>query len=226
VRLFEAGLKFTVGSEGIVQRKSVAGLALGTVNPEQWGEPQRPIDFYDVKADVEAIVQLTGRTGALHFTAARHPALHPGQSAEIRLENERLGWIGMLHPRLEKQLGFEQSVFLFELDQDRLLGRTVPRFRSLSRFPQVRRDIAVIVGETVTVDRLIECATAQGGELLREVIVFDVYRGQGVESGSKSVALGLIWQDDSETLTDTRVDAAVAKIAESLANEFDARLRD
>ena len=226
VRLFESGLKFAQGNDGIEQRKSIAGLALGAVSGEQWGEPQRPVDFYDVKADVEAIVRLTGRAASLSFAAAVHPALHPGQSAEVRLQGERLGWIGMLHPRLEKQLGFEQSVFLFVLDQDPLARRTVPKFKSLSRFPQVRRDIAVIVGEAVTVDHLIECVKGQGGDLLREIVVFDVYRGQGVEPGKKSVALGLIWQDDAETLTDARVDAVMAHVVASLANEFDARLRE
>jgi phenylalanyl-tRNA synthetase beta chain len=226
VRLFESGLKFAQRAKGIEQRKSIAGLAMGTVNEEQWGEPQRPVDFYDLKADVEAIVRLTGRSGALSFGAGAHPALHPGQTAAVSLGGERLGWIGMMHPRLEKQLGFEQSVFLFELDQDVLLRRAVPRFRSLSRFPQVRRDIAVIVDEAVTVDRLVACVQGQGGGILREAIVFDVYRGQGVDAGKKSVALGLLWQDDSETLTDARVDGAMAAVLERLAKDFEARLRD
>jgi phenylalanyl-tRNA synthetase beta chain len=226
VRLFESGLKFAQRGKGIEQRKSIAGLAMGTVNEEQWGEPQRPVDFYDLKADVEAIVRLTGRSGALSFGAGAHPALHPGQTAAVSLGGERLGWIGMMHPRLEKQLGFEQSVFLFELDQDVLLRRAVPRFRSLSRFPQVRRDIAVIVDEAVTVDRLVACVQGQGGGILREAIVFDVYRGQGVDAGKKSVALGLLWQDDSETLTDARVDGAMAAVLERLAKDFEARLRD
>jgi phenylalanyl-tRNA synthetase beta chain len=226
VRLFESGLKFAKWPQGLEQKKSIAGLALGAVNEEQWGEPQRKVDFYDVKADVEALVKLTGRLDTLAFTAGQHPALHPGQTAEIRLGGERLGWFGMLHPRLEKQLGFEQNVFLFELDQEVLLARAVPRFRSLSKFPSVRRDIAVIVAESVTVDRLTACAQEQGGGLLREVLVFDLYRGQGVEEGKKSIALGLIWQDDAETLTDARVDEAVAQVVASLAARFDARLRD
>lgn len=226
VRLFEAGYKFALGETGIAQRKSIAGLALGTVNEEQWGEARRPIDFYDLKADVEALVGLTGRFAELSFTAGGHPALHPGQTAEIRLGEAALGWIGMLHPRLEKQLGFEQNVFLFELDQDLLLGRAVPRFRSLSKFPTMRRDIAVIVAEAITADRLVACIRREGTGLLREIRVFDVYRGPGVEAGKKSVALGLLWQDESETLTDARVDDAMAKVLESLAKDFDARLRD
>jgi phenylalanyl-tRNA synthetase beta chain len=226
VRLFETGLKFALRDSGIEQRKSIAGLALGSVNPEQWGEPERRIDFYDIKADVEALARLTGRSGELGFSAGGHPALHPGQTAAIHLNGERVGWIGMLHPRLEKQLGFEQSVFLFELDQDPLLSRAIPRFHALSRFPQVRRDIAVIVAEAIPADRLSACVKRQGAGLLREALVFDVYRGQGVDAGHKSVALGLVFQDEAETLTDARVDGAVAAVLEGLAQEFSARLRE
>ena len=226
VRLFESGLKFIPSSEGLEQRKSIAWLALGPLQVEQWGEAPRPVDFHDVKADVEAVVALTGRSGWLNFTVAHHPALHPGQSAEVLLSSEPLGWIGMLHPQLEKQLGFEQRVFLVELDQTVLLGREVPRFTSISKFPSVRRDIAVIVDEAVAVGHLLEAARQQVRSLLREVVVFDVYRGPGVEEGRKSVALGLVFQDESETLVDARVDAAVASVMETLFNRFAARLRD
>jgi len=226
VRLFEAGLRFARWDAGIEQRKSLAGLAMGLVHEEQWGESSRSVDFYDIKADVEGMVKLTGREAGLEFIGAAHPALHPGQSAEIRLSGERLGWIGMLHPRLEKQLGFEQSVFLFELDQDVLLGRHIPVFHGISKFPQVRRDIAVIIDEFVTVDRLIECVKEADSSILRQVVVFDVYRGQGVETGRKSVALGLVLQDEAETLTDARVDEIVGSVLERLSREFNARLRD
>lgn len=226
VRLFESGLKFIPASAGLEQRKSIAWLALGPLHVEQWGEAPRAVDFHDLKADVEAMVALTGRSGWLNFTAAHHPALHPGQSAEVLLSSEPLGWIGMLHPQLEKQLGFDQRVFLVELDQTVLLGREVPRFAALSRFPSVRRDIAVIVDEAVAVGHLLEAARPQGGGLLREVVVFDVYRGAGVEEGRKSVALGLVFQDECETLVDARVDAAVASVLETLFTRFAARLRD
>ncbi|WP_119629517.1 phenylalanine--tRNA ligase subunit beta [Methylocaldum marinum] len=226
VRLFESGLRFARRDGGIDQRKSIGGLAIGAVHEEQWGEAARPVDFYDIKADIEGIVKLTGREASLEFAAAAHPALHPGQSAEIRLDGEHLGWVGMLHPRLEKQLSFEQSVFLFELDQDVLLRRDLPVFRGISKFPQVRRDIAVIIDESVMVDRLVECVKEADGSILRQVVVFDVYRGQGVETGRKSVALGLVLQDEAETLTDARVDETMGSILERLSKEFNARLRD
>lgn len=241
VRLFETGLRFIPHRSGLgalggaevrplngadlEQRQSIAWLAMGPLNAEQWGEPSRAVDFYDIKADIEAISGLTGRPGWLNFTAARHPALHPGQSAEVLLGAERLGWAGMLHPSLEKSLGFEHRVFLVELDLPVLLGRRVPSFNRLSRFPSVRRDIAVIVDDAVAVAHLTEAARQQGGRLLREASVFDVYRGPGVDAGKKSVALGLVWQDDDETLVDSQVDAAVAGVLETLANRFAAHLR-
>lgn len=226
VRLFETGLKFMLGPTGLQQPKSIAWLATGAVTAEQWAQPQRAIDFYDCKADVEAIVALTGRASELSFFAGAHPALHPGQSAQVFLGDERLGWVGMLHPLLEKELGFDQQVFLVELDQNALLGRAIPRFSRLSRFPQVRRDIALIVNESTPVASLVACVRRHGSGILRDVVVFDIYQGKGVETGSKSVAMGLFWQDDEETLVDARVDAAVRNVLDALAQSFDARLRD
>lgn len=226
IRLFETGLKFSGRIGEIVQRGAVAGLASGAVMPEQWGERSRPVDFFDLKADIEAIVALTGRADALRFTAKVHPALHPGQSAMIQFEGEFLGWLGMLHPKLGQQFGFEQSVFLFELEEAVLLRRAVPRFLGVSRFPQARRDIAIIVDEHVSFAELRAAVQRGAAAILREVILFDIYRGPGVEPGRKSVALGLVWQDDTETLTDARVDEAVAAVVQRLQQEFAARLRD
>jgi phenylalanyl-tRNA synthetase beta chain len=132
----------------------------------------------------------------------------------------------MLHPNLEKQLGFDQRVYLVELDQSLLLGREVPRFKPLSRYPSVRRDIALIVDADLPIGHLAEAVRQQGGSLLRDVAVFDVYRGPGVEDGQKSVALALVWQDEQETLTDSRVEAAVAQVLDMLGNRFNAHLRD
>lgn len=227
IRLFEAGLKFSRRDGEITQEKSLAGLAMGSVHPEQWGEPARAVDFFDLKADLEAILRLAGHEADALFVAGQHPALHPGQSAEVLIEGrKRLGWLGMLHPRLEKEFGFETSVYLFEVDQNLLLQRAIPAFKSLSKFPQVRRDIAVIVAEQVDATRLATSIQGQYPALIRQVLIFDVYRGQGVESGKKSIALGLVLQDDAETLTDERVDAVIADVLALLSKEFDAKLRD
>ncbi len=225
VRLFEAGLRFTRRDGLIYQEKSLAGLVLGSVHEEQWGGKLRPVDFFDVKADVEALLRLAGHEASAEFAQGRHPALHPGQSAEIRLHGQSLGFIGLLHPKLEKELGFETRVFLFELDQDLLLDRAIPAFKPLSKFPQVRRDIALLVGEKTTAAGLLGCVKKQSA-LIRQALVFDVYQGPGIEAGQKSVALGLVLQDDAETLTDARVDGVIDQVLASLAQEFNAKLRD
>jgi phenylalanyl-tRNA synthetase beta chain len=225
VRLFEAGLRFTRVEGNIIQEKSLAGLALGSVREEQWGEKTRPVDFFDMKADVEAILRLVGHERSIRFVGSKHPALHPGQSAEIILDGQRLGQLGMLHPKVERELGFESRVFLFELDQNRLLNRSIPAFKPLSKFPQVRRDIAIIVGQLVTAAALCQCVENQS-PLIRQVLVFDVYQGAGIETGNKSVALGLVLQDDVETLTDAKVDEIIADVLAHLAEEFNAKLRN
>ena len=226
VRLFESGLRFLPSAEGLQQKKGIAWLAMGPVAPEQWGEKSRPVDFFDVKADVEALIALTGKSGDLEFVPTQVAALHPGQTAEIRLAGTAIGCMGLLHPQLEKTLGFEQRVFLVAIDLDLLLARTLPRFRSLSKFPSVRRDIALNVAEQVPVGQLLDTARRHAGEFLQDVVLFDVYRGPGLESGRKSVAFGLIWQNELETLVDDQIEGWIRDVIESLARDCDARLRD
>ena len=225
VRLFETGLRFKRDKGEIFQEKSLAGLALGCVHEEQWGEKARLVDFYDSKADVEAILRLAGHERSASFVSGKHPALHPGQSAEICLHGRHVGWLGMLHPTLEKELGFETRVFLFELDQNQLLSRDIPAFKPLSKYPQVRRDLAIIVDERVTAAELRECVGSLT-PLIRHALVFDVYQGAGIASGNKSVALGLVLQDDLETLTDVKVDGVIADVLLRLAENFNAKLRE
>ena len=223
-RLFEAGQRF-LGIEVDKQEKMLAGIALGSVNPEQWGEKVRKVDFYDIKADVEAICALTGRE--IKFVSAKHSALHPGQSAEIQtIQGRSLGWLGMLHPTLEKQLGFDGNVFLFELSQTVLLERNVPVFSSLSKFPSVRRDLALLIEEEVSFEAVKQCIDDCQQKLIKQVMIFDIYRGQGVEQGYKSIALGLIMQDATQTLTDSEIDAIVNSVLDALSNKLNAKLRD
>ncbi|MDC9729652.1 MAG: phenylalanine--tRNA ligase subunit beta [Methyloprofundus sp.] len=224
VRFFESGQRF-LGTKADQQEKMLAGLVLGTVNAEQWDESARKVDFYDVKADVEAICTLTGYE--VQFVANKHPALHPGQSAEIISRDGRsLGWLGMLHPTLEKQLGFDNSVFLFELSQDVLLKRNVPAFTKLSKFPSVRRDLALLVREEVSFQQIKSCINDCQEALIKEIKVFDIYRGQGVETGYKSVALALVMQNSTETLVDSDIDAIVNKVLDALSRNISAKLRD
>lgn len=229
VRIFESGLKFVPVGKELRQEKALAWLGMGSVYSEQWGQSSREIDFFDIKADIEAIIALTGRLSQLSFESGEHPALHPGQSARISLGPEPLGWVGMLHPKLGKELGFDQRVFLVELDQSVLMGRDIPKFAALSKFPSVRRDIAVIAKRDIPNSSLIACVseTPQLDGILREVIVFDIYQDdKGIGEDLQSVALGLLLQDGEQTLIDGRVDEAVAAVIQRLANEFNAVLRD
>jgi phenylalanyl-tRNA synthetase beta chain len=226
VRLFESGLRFRREQGEIRQEKSLAGLVLGPVEEEQWGARARLADFYDVKADLQALFRHCGIDERVAYAAASHPALHPGQSARLMLDGRHLGWLGMLHPRLESELGFDGRVFLFELDQAPLLQRSLAAFQGLSKFPQVRRDIAVVVVDRIACAELVACIRRSAGELLRDVVVFDRYQGENIGAGLKSVALGLILQDDADTLTDVRVDAVMQAVVAALANEFQAKLRD
>jgi phenylalanyl-tRNA synthetase beta chain len=203
----------------------LAGLVLGAAYTEQWGEKARKVDFFDIKSDIQAIFGLTGCN--VRFSLAQQSALHPGQTAEIlSSDGERIGWMGMLHPNLEKQLGFDAQVYLFELDQNLLLNKRIPVFKSLSKYPSVRRDLALIVKEDVSVSEIISCIKGSAEPALQDVIVFDIYRGKGVEEGSKSVALSLIMQNDTQTLTDSEVDAIVSRLLTLLTNEKNAKLRD
>ena len=225
VRLFESGLRFVQKNGQTHQQKMLAGLVLGAAYSEQWSESSRKVDFYDVKADIQALFTLTGCE--VDFHSATHASLHPGQSAEIlSADGQKIGWLGMLHPNLEKQLGFDTQVFLFELDQNLMLSKRISAFRSLSKYPSVTRDLALIVNEDVTASEIINCIKKSGETALQDVIIFDVYRGKGIEEGKKSIALSLVIQDDMQTLTDSEVDAIVSRLLLLLANEKNAKLRD
>ncbi len=225
VRFFETGLRFVNKDGNTQQQKMLSGLALGSAYSEQWGVAARKVDFFDVKADVQALFSLTGCD--VQFIPAKHPALHPGQTAEIlSQQGEKIGWLGMLHPTLEKQLGFDTQVFLFELDQDLLLNKQAPKFKPLSKYPSVRRDIALLVKEEIAVSEIINCIKGCAEQTLQDIVIFDIYRGKGVEEGSKSVALSLIIQDFSQTLTDSEIDAIFSRLLETLTTKISAKLRD
>jgi phenylalanyl-tRNA synthetase beta chain len=204
----------------------VSGIAWGRALPEQWGAPDTPLDFYDVKADVEALLAATGRPAEFRFVAEPLPCLHPGRSARIYRGENACGWLGELHPELAQVHELAPAPCLYELPLEVLLPAPVPAAAPLSRFPTVRRDLAMVVKESVTFSELRRSVTVAASSLLRELEVFDVYRGPGIESGRKSVALGLILQDKSRTLTDADADAVVAAVVARLQSDVEARIRD
>lgn len=226
VRIFESGLRFRYEGDELQQEMGLGGLVSGSAAPEQWGHASRAVDFYDLKADVEALLALTVASSQFRFVPATHPALHPGQTARIERAGQPVGLLGMLHPALAAQLDLTGNAFLFELDLAPLAHGVLPGYTKISRFPTIRRDLAIVVDATTPYAAVAECIRSVASELLRELVLFDVYTGQNIESGRKSLALGLILQSYSQTLTDDLVDDTVGRILASLATELGARLRD
>jgi phenylalanyl-tRNA synthetase beta chain len=228
LRLFELGLRFRrdpADSTKILQEAMIAGLISGPAHPEQWGEPVRVADFYDLKADVEALLALGGAPGYT-IEAGPHPALHPGQSAVVRAGGKVVGWLGKAHPSLAALIDVKAELpLLFELNLDFVSHAQVPAFSNLSEFPLVRRDLALQLADHVSGAELLECVRRSGELSLRDVFIFDVYRGQGLQSGFKSIALGLIFQEYSRTLTDTEVDLSISRLQERLQRELGATVR-
>jgi phenylalanyl-tRNA synthetase beta chain len=172
------------------------------------------------------LLRETGAAGEFRCVAGQHPALHPGQTARVVRGDRPVGWIGRLHPELESRLELTYSAVVFEIETESGLEARVPQHREVSRFPAVRRDIAVIVDESVAVQSLLECVRTSAGALLTELTVFDIYRGTGITQGRKSVAMGLNLQDISRTLTDVDTDAVVARVVSDLEREHSATIRD
>lgn len=225
MRLFEIGGQFSVVASKIEETPVLAGLVAGSRWPEHWDFAATGVDFFDVKADIEAIFQITGRLDEIRFSPAEHPALRPGQTARIQLAGEDIGWLGSLHPVLEHRLELRTNVILFALRLEQTLQSTLPNFRAYSKFPSVRRDLALLVEENVSVDQIIETVRENAGDVLQNVVIFDVYRGEGIDSGQKSVALGLILQDTSRTLTDADADRTVSSVTEHLGRVLGATIR-
>jgi phenylalanyl-tRNA synthetase beta chain len=229
IRLFEHGTRFEVDGATTREIDTLAGLVSGARLPEQWGMPKEmrgAADFYDVKSDLEALVTATGQPQSFTFEGASHSALHPGRAARVLRCGREVGWIGELHPTLVQALDFTYPPVLFELDVDSALAVKRSAYQEISRFPQVRRDLAVVVDESVTLSTLAERVTLAASNLLRGLRIFDVYRGPGLEHGRKSVALGLIFQDISRTLTDDDVERLMASVKADLRENLNARFRE
>jgi phenylalanyl-tRNA synthetase beta chain len=225
VRLFEAGRVFAQGDDAPRETLRIAAAASGSAQAEQWGGARRALDFHDVKGDLESLLALGGPPADLRYVPASEPWLHPGRSAEVWRGTQRLGVIGHLHPRLAKALDLDDEVVVFELDVEPLAVRGVPRAADLSRYPSIRRDLAVVVAEEVPWQRLEAALRGALGAVLRDVVVFDRYVGPGLEAGCKSLAMGLILQDASRTLTDLDADQGMAAAIAALERDCGAKLR-
>jgi phenylalanyl-tRNA synthetase beta chain len=229
VRIFESGLRFVPDTQadlGIRQDVMLAGALCGNRYEEHWDLARNTVDFYDLKGDLESVLDLTGKLSDIEFRVASNPALHPGQSAAIYLHGEYIGFIGVVHPELERKLSLNGRTLVFELLWNKVADRVVPDAQEISRFPANRRDIAVVVAENVpAADILVECKKVGANQVVG-VNLFDVYRGKGVAEGYKSLAISLILQDTGRTLEEEEIAATVAKCVEALKERFQASLRD
>lgn len=225
IRLFELGNVFAAAGQGEAPRETlrVAAAVCGDAHAEQWGEASRAVDFHDLKGDLESLAAASG--AVLTFQPAEEGFGHPGRSAQVLRDGVVIGWIGQLHPRLLKALDLDVTVLGFEVDLAPLVERALPRAGGVSRFPSVRRDLAFTVTEAVPFAAIEQTVRAVAGPLLRQVLLFDRYVGPGVESGQKSLAMGLILQDNTRTLNDRDVDLVVAETVAALAREHGARIR-
>ena len=225
VRLFESGLRFVGQLQGLKQEPMLAGVVCGSRLPEGWAQGRDVVDFFDVKADVEAVLGFAGALDSFSFVPGKHPALHPGQTARIERDGREVGYVGAMHPELSKTLGLDRPVFVFELVLAEVALGKMPKFQELSRFPEVRRDLALLADEGVAASAVLDVIRENAGEWLTDLRLFDVYQGKGIDPHRKSLAVGLTWQHPSRTLNDDEVNAATHKILTSLEERLNATLR-
>ncbi|MEO8158191.1 MAG: phenylalanine--tRNA ligase subunit beta [Betaproteobacteria bacterium] len=230
VRVFEIGRAFLrdagvadgeLDVAGIRQPMRIAAAAFGAADEEQWSLPGRGVDFFDLKNDVEALLS----PEQARVEPALHPALHPGRSARILLKGTPVGWLGELHPRLQRKYELPAPLVLFEMDAEPLQVRQLPEYREVSKFPPVRRDLSYIFDEKFTVQSILDSLNRAKTTIVDAVSVFDLYRGKGIENGRKGLAFRVLLQDTQKTLTDAEVEAALAVLRAVLEQEYGAKLR-
>jgi phenylalanyl-tRNA synthetase beta chain len=221
VRLFEIGRCFLREGDDYRQPMRVGFAAFGDALPDQWGAAARRVDFYDVRADLEALFA----PSEIRVESAAHPALHPGKSGRIMAGSQEIGWIGELHPRWQQKYDLPSPAVLAEVDFDAVAARALPAYREVPKFPPVRRDMAALFDEATPHQALIEALRAHAPAIVTDVRLFDVYRGGDLPKGKKSLAFMVLLQDTRKTLTDAEVEAAVSQLRETLRRQFDATLR-
>ncbi len=226
VRLFETGLSFIQTDKGLKQRKKIAGVITGSVSTQQWSLKSRTVDFYDIKGDVEALLTEVKGTNFI-FKPDERVALHFGQAASIFTQgiDEAIGWVGALHPSIEKKMGFDQAVYMFEIDLARISARVVPEYAKVSPYPVIQRDLALLVDEAVTYNAISTVLETEKIEQLVDYSVFDHYVGEGIAIGKKSLALSLTFQDASRTLEETAINNHIETLISLLQEKTGAELR-
>ena len=226
VRLFETGQVFLPVANGIHQPEMLAGLIYGSRLPAAWSQSKQAADFFDLKGDLESILDITGVADEFTFEKDEHPALHIGQSARILRNGQAVGWIGCLTPRIQRELDLVEKTYVFEIELDAVLKAAVPAFKPLSRFPEVSRDLALVLESDIPAQLVRRELQSLAGEFLTSLRIFDVYQGDAIGAGKKSMALGLTWQHPSRTLDDEDVNAIIERCVKGLEVKFNAKLRN
>ena len=226
VRIFEVGRTFRGTLSKHNEILTISGLALGSVASENWSDKKRSLDYYDIKGDIESLLNSTSKGISYSFVASQHPSLQVGQAADIFREGKRIGMIGKLHPSIAKNFDLKVNVFIFELNAEESFYSPISKVQTISKFPYIRRDLSLVVDENITASELVNLIKEVEPELVNEIIIFDIYRGKGVEEGRKSIALGLILQEKSRTLTDLDADNIVKNVLVQMKNKFSATLRE
>lgn len=229
VRLFESGLRFILdesAENGIRQEQMLAGVIAGTRGEEHWDRESNTVDFFDLKGDLEAVLELTSNERAYSFSATKHPALHPGQAAAIIVDGKEVGVIGTVHPELERAFGLNGRTVVFEIEWSAINTRVLPEAVAVSKYPSNRRDIALVVNDDIASGDVVAACVEAGGEFLTDASLFDVYIGKGVEEGKKSLAIALTLRSVERTLEDSDIASSVDAIVASVSNTFGAALRD
>ncbi len=229
VRLFETGLRFVPdesAENGVRQENMIAGVISGQRVDEHWSMEKAATDYYDIKGDVEALLALTCDAQGYEFSKAEVDALHPGQTAKITKDGVFVGCVGTLHPELERKLGLNGRTLIFELLLSEVLVQKIPEASDISRFPANRRDLAIVVNEDVDAKKVLQLIEKVGGNYLIDLNLFDVYQGQGIDDGFKSLAIALVLQDTSKTLEEKDITDVIDRVVATLKTELNASLRD
>ncbi|MEE8056919.1 MAG: phenylalanine--tRNA ligase subunit beta [Pseudomonadales bacterium] len=227
VRLFESGLRFIPDGKGLPKQNAMlAGIIAGRREPESWTENGEMVDFYDLKGDLESVLALNGNSTEFAFSKGVHPALHPGQTAAISHHGDGVGYIGAIHPELQRTMGFSQTIYLFEVKLSAIAEGSLPKFTELSKFPEVRRDLAVLISREIEIKSVLDTVREVAGNDLRNLRLFDIYEGKGIDLKEKSLALGLTYQHSSRTLNEDEVNASIDRVVDHLEKRFGATLRN
>ncbi|NKB31608.1 MAG: phenylalanine--tRNA ligase subunit beta [Pseudomonadales bacterium] len=227
LRLFESGLVFQKSGSELLQKTMIGGLIAGNRKPDNWNINKEISDFYDLKGDIELLLSLKGQNATVSFVATEKPGIHPGQCARIiSEEGNEIGYLGALHPAVAQELDLDTAVFVFELDLDELQQAVIPRATTLSKYPEVSRDLAIVIDENVSSGEILANVEKNAGEFLVGSRIFDVYQGDAVTKGKKSIALGLTWQHPSRTLSDDEINTIISNCVNALQEQFNANLRN